>query len=226
MAWDFETEPDFQEKLDWAAAFVREEVEPLDMLWPDLVFTPPDKRMRAVLDPLKDQVRAQGLWATHLGPELGGEGLRPAQAEPPQRDPRSLVVGAGDLRVPGARHRQRRDHRPLRHARAEGAVPAPAARGRDLLLLLDDRAAGRVRPDAVHDPGGEGRRRVDPRRLEVLLVERQDGRRSSSSWPSPTPTSAPTRACPCSWSRATRRASTSSATSASAASRSARDRTR
>jgi acyl-CoA dehydrogenase len=74
MAWDFDTEPDFQEKLDWAAAFVREEVEPLDMLWPDLVFTPPDKRMRAVLDPLKDQVRAQGLWATHLGPELGGEG--------------------------------------------------------------------------------------------------------------------------------------------------------
>jgi acyl-CoA dehydrogenase len=74
MAWDFETEPGFQEKLDWAAAFVREEVEPLDMLWPDLVFTPPDKRMRAVLDPLKDQVRAQGLWATHLGPELGGEG--------------------------------------------------------------------------------------------------------------------------------------------------------
>ena len=34
MAWDFETEPEFQEKLDWADAFVREEVEPLDLLWP------------------------------------------------------------------------------------------------------------------------------------------------------------------------------------------------
>ena len=31
MAWDFETEPEFQEKLDWADAFVREEVEPLDL---------------------------------------------------------------------------------------------------------------------------------------------------------------------------------------------------
>ena len=74
MTWSFETEPDFQEKLDWADAFVREEVEPLDLLWPDLVFTPPDDRLKAVLDPLKEQVRAQGLWATHLGPELGGEG--------------------------------------------------------------------------------------------------------------------------------------------------------
>jgi acyl-CoA dehydrogenase len=74
MSWSFETEPEFQEKLDWAAAFVREEVEPLDVLWPDLVFTPPDERRRAVLDPLKDAVRAQGLWATHLGPELGGAG--------------------------------------------------------------------------------------------------------------------------------------------------------
>jgi len=74
VTWSFETEPDFQEKLDWADAFVREEVEPLDVLWPGLVFTPPDDRRRAVLDPLKDQVRARGLWATHLGPELGGGG--------------------------------------------------------------------------------------------------------------------------------------------------------
>ena len=25
MAWDFETEPEYQEKLDWADTFVREE---------------------------------------------------------------------------------------------------------------------------------------------------------------------------------------------------------
>jgi len=30
MAWDFETDPEYQAKLDWADAFVREEVEPLD----------------------------------------------------------------------------------------------------------------------------------------------------------------------------------------------------
>jgi acyl-CoA dehydrogenase len=74
MAWDFETEPEFQAKLDWADEFVREEVEPLDLLWPGLQFTPPDKKLRHVLDPLKDEVRKQGLWATHLGPELGGQG--------------------------------------------------------------------------------------------------------------------------------------------------------
>jgi acyl-CoA dehydrogenase len=31
MAWDFETEPEFQEKLDWMDGFVRAEVEPLDL---------------------------------------------------------------------------------------------------------------------------------------------------------------------------------------------------
>ncbi|HET6952866.1 MAG TPA: acyl-CoA dehydrogenase family protein [Acidimicrobiales bacterium] len=72
--WDFETDPEYQAKLDWADAFVREEVEPLDLLWPDLVFTPLDDRLRKVVDPLKQQVRDQGLWATHLGPDLGGQG--------------------------------------------------------------------------------------------------------------------------------------------------------
>ena len=41
-SWDFETEPEFQEKLDWADQFVREEVEPLDLVWPGLEFTPLD----------------------------------------------------------------------------------------------------------------------------------------------------------------------------------------
>jgi acyl-CoA dehydrogenase len=74
MAWDFETEPEYQEKLDWADTFVREEVEPLDLLWPDLVFTPPSPTLRTLIDPLKQQVREHGLWATHLEPELGGQG--------------------------------------------------------------------------------------------------------------------------------------------------------
>ncbi|HEX3923856.1 MAG TPA: acyl-CoA dehydrogenase family protein [Streptosporangiaceae bacterium] len=74
MPWDFETEPEYQAKLDWADAFVREEVEPLDLLWPGRVFTPLDGPLRAVVDPLKEQVRRNGLWATHLGPELGGQG--------------------------------------------------------------------------------------------------------------------------------------------------------
>jgi acyl-CoA dehydrogenase len=74
MAWDFETEPEYQAKLDWADAFVREEVEPLDLVFGHLVFTPPGAKLREIIDPLKEEVRRQGLWATHLGPELGGQG--------------------------------------------------------------------------------------------------------------------------------------------------------
>jgi len=75
MAWDFRTDPEYQEKLDWADQFVREKVEPLDYLFPHEQFVPLDERKRKIIDPLKEEVRAQGLWATHLGPELGGQGF-------------------------------------------------------------------------------------------------------------------------------------------------------
>ena len=75
MGWDFETDPEYQKKLDWADEFVREEVEPLDYLFPHEQFVPLDATRRSIIDPLKDEVRQQGLWATHLGPELGGQGF-------------------------------------------------------------------------------------------------------------------------------------------------------
>jgi acyl-CoA dehydrogenase len=74
MAWDFETDPEYQAKLDWADRFVTVEVEPLDHLFPHQQYVPLDDARRRIVDPLKDEVRAQGLWATHLGPELGGQG--------------------------------------------------------------------------------------------------------------------------------------------------------
>ena len=75
MSWDFETDREYQKKLDWAAEFVREEIEPLDYVFPDLQFVPLDESRRRIIDPLKEEVRRQGLWATHLGPELGGQGF-------------------------------------------------------------------------------------------------------------------------------------------------------
>ena len=69
MAWDFSTEPEFEAKLEWMRAFVREEVFPLETL--ELSY---DESLRFVR-PLQDQVKAQGLWAAHLPPELGGEGF-------------------------------------------------------------------------------------------------------------------------------------------------------
>jgi len=74
MGWDFETDPEFQKRLDWADEFVRQEVEPLDALWGGLEYTPLDATLSRIVEPLKQQVRDQRLWAAHLGPELGGEG--------------------------------------------------------------------------------------------------------------------------------------------------------
>jgi len=74
LGWEFSTDPEFQGKLDWTDTFVREEVEPLDLLWGDRTFHPLDDKLRKIVDPLKQRVREQKLWACHLGPELGGEG--------------------------------------------------------------------------------------------------------------------------------------------------------
>ena len=74
MAWDFCTDPEFQAKLDWAATFVRDEVEWLGFINPDNHEHPTPEFTRIFLDPLKLKVRDAGLWACHLSPELGGHG--------------------------------------------------------------------------------------------------------------------------------------------------------
>jgi len=74
MAWDFETDPEYQKLLDWADEFVREEVEPLDLVLGD-PYDKSDPRVMALVRPLQDRVREQGLWACHLGPDLGGKGF-------------------------------------------------------------------------------------------------------------------------------------------------------
>jgi acyl-CoA dehydrogenase len=74
VAWDFSTEAEFQEQLDWMDGFVRDEIEPIDLLWGGKTYHPLDDELRAIVDPLKQQVRDRRLWACHLGPELGGQG--------------------------------------------------------------------------------------------------------------------------------------------------------
>jgi acyl-CoA dehydrogenase len=75
MAWDFSTDDQFQHQLDWAATFVRDRIEPLDLLWPSPEnYKPLSEERRRVVLPLKQQVREHDLWACHLGPELGGKG--------------------------------------------------------------------------------------------------------------------------------------------------------
>jgi acyl-CoA dehydrogenase len=71
--WGFETEPEFQAELDWIETFVREKVQPLDYIlgsqWD--IHAPEFGRL---VRPLQREVRERGLWACHLGPELGGPG--------------------------------------------------------------------------------------------------------------------------------------------------------
>jgi len=69
MAWDFETEPEFEEQLVWMRGFVREEIMPIETL--DLSH---DQAL-TFIKPLQDQVRERGLWAAHLPSELGGMGF-------------------------------------------------------------------------------------------------------------------------------------------------------
>ena len=73
---DFSVEPEFQAKLDWMRAFVEDECQTMDLLWPGPTFTydTSHKPSRRHLKPLQDKVKAQGLWACHLGPNLGGPG--------------------------------------------------------------------------------------------------------------------------------------------------------
>jgi len=73
---DFRVDPEFQQKLDWMNRFVREEVEPVDLLFPNAssMYDTKNEQARALIRPLREQVKAQGLWACHLPPELGGKG--------------------------------------------------------------------------------------------------------------------------------------------------------
>jgi len=69
MAWDFSTEPEFEEQLECMRTFVREEIYQLETLDLD------EPTFRRLTDPLKEEVKKRGLWAAHLDPELGGQGF-------------------------------------------------------------------------------------------------------------------------------------------------------
>jgi acyl-CoA dehydrogenase len=77
MAWDFSTDPEFQAHLDWVDQFVREEVEPIDALFPDTdaTYDKTNPLTRDLVQPLQERVRERGLWAAHLPPKLGGMGF-------------------------------------------------------------------------------------------------------------------------------------------------------
>jgi acyl-CoA dehydrogenase len=70
VTWDFSTEPEFQRQLDWMNEVVRTRVWPLETLLDELGW----EGLQRGLAPVQQEVRAHGLWAAHLDPELGGQG--------------------------------------------------------------------------------------------------------------------------------------------------------
>jgi acyl-CoA dehydrogenase len=68
MAWDFSTDAEYAAKLDWARQVVQDEIYPLEVLGLD------HRAFRELARPLQEMVKANGLWAAHLDPELGGQG--------------------------------------------------------------------------------------------------------------------------------------------------------
>src|SRR5215208_5004488 len=71
MAWDFSTEHEFQEKLDWMREFVREKIWPIESVFDELG----QEGFVRAMAPLQEQVKERGLWAAHLPPDLGGQGF-------------------------------------------------------------------------------------------------------------------------------------------------------
>ncbi|HEY5111424.1 MAG TPA: acyl-CoA dehydrogenase family protein [Acidimicrobiales bacterium] len=73
MAWDFSTDAAFEEQLAWMRGFVREEIMPIETLRLS------HEQVLNFIKPLQEQVKARGLWAAHLSPELGGMGFGQVQ---------------------------------------------------------------------------------------------------------------------------------------------------
>ena len=55
MAWDFQTDPAFEEKLAWMRTFVKEEVFPIETLKINR------EQLMQVIKPLQDEVKKRGL---------------------------------------------------------------------------------------------------------------------------------------------------------------------
>ena len=138
---------------------------------------------------LRARAKAAGLWAPHLPPEAGGTGRGfLAYAHLNEEIGRSVwaqlvfncqAPDAGNGEILHLFGTEEQKERFLRAAR----------RGRDAVVLRDDRARGvRRRPDRAADACGARRRRVGDRRAQVVLVAAPRAPASGSSWRSPTPT--------------------------------------
>ena len=174
MAWDFSTDPAWAEQLAWVDDFVRSECEPIDLIVKES-HDLSDPVRQALIPPLQKIVKERGLWATHLGPHLGGPGygqvklallneiLGRSECAP-------IVFGS---QAPDSGNSEILAHYGTPELKKRYLEPLLGQPNR--VLLLDDRAAGRRRSEGVHHHGDPGRGSLDHQRREVVLVVRLDG---------------------------------------------------
>ncbi|MCP5066570.1 MAG: acyl-CoA dehydrogenase [bacterium] len=76
MPIDFSVEAELEGQLEWIRSFVDTEVTPLDLAFCEerFIYDKSHPVHEEEIRPLQDKVRAQNLWACHLGPDLGGKG--------------------------------------------------------------------------------------------------------------------------------------------------------
>lgn len=75
---DFTVDAEFQAKLDWMKDFVENKVRPLEFIYDydkDAAYDVENPALRKVIRHLQDEVKANGMWAAHLPPHLGGQGF-------------------------------------------------------------------------------------------------------------------------------------------------------
>ena len=172
-----------------------------------------NKASRAILAPLREKVKEQGLWACHLGPELGGQGFGQLKLALMNEilgrshwAPTVFGTAAPDtgnaeiLALYGTEEQKARYLQPL----LEGNIVST--------FSMTEPQGGSDPKEFVCKATRDGDEWVIDGR-EVVLVATPATPRSSSSWWSPTPTRSRTSGCRCSSSPRRRRGSRSSATS-------------
>jgi acyl-CoA dehydrogenase len=79
---DFSLEPEFEETLEWIRTFVKNEVEPMDVVHgysTNAPYVTTNTGSMKLLKMLQQKVRDKGIWAPHLTPEMGGQGFGQAK---------------------------------------------------------------------------------------------------------------------------------------------------
>ena len=129
-------------------------------------------KRNALVRPLQEQVKAKGLWACHLGPELGGQGYGQVKL-----GLMNEILGRAEFApsVFGCQAPDTGNAEIIAHygtAEQKEQLPKAAAERRDRQRLLDDRAAGRRPTPGFITARRARRRRMGDQRREMVLDQR------------------------------------------------------